>query len=81
MYLANTFERYQEIWRTAGFGAEARGEGSLTLLPAGTGNIAGNSYAPIPVDSFPLLESGEIIIVGLFRSCMQGVVGGQDFTV
>jgi hypothetical protein len=56
-------------------------ETSLRLSRAGTGNIAGNSGAPIPVDPCPLFESGEIIIGGVFRIRMQVVVKGQDLTV
>ena len=40
--------------------AEDRRDASLRLLRAGTGNIATNSGAPIPLDSIPLFESREI---------------------
>src|SRR5512139_2346252 len=51
------------------------------VLRAETGSIAGNPGAALPIDSSPLFESGEIIIVGVFRICMHGVVAGRDLTV
>ena len=37
-----------------GVKAEAHGEASLRLFPARTGNIAGNSGAPVPFDPLTL---------------------------
>jgi len=71
----------QEIWGTAGFKAEDRREVGLGLLQAGTGSFAGNPGAPISLDPCHLFESGEISIVGVFKICMQGVLGGRDLTV
>jgi len=41
-------------WGTAAFKAEDRSEVGVGLLPAGTGSIAGNPDAPIPLDPFTL---------------------------
>jgi hypothetical protein len=43
--------------------------------------MAGDSGAPIALDSCPLFESGEITIDGVFRICMEEVVEGRDLSV
>ena len=70
-----------EIGDTAAFKAGDRGEMGLWLLRAGIARLAVNLGAPIPVDPFTLFESGEIIIDGVFRICIHGVVEGRDLTV
>jgi hypothetical protein len=64
----------KEIWGTAGFKAEDRGEMGVGLLPAVTESIAGNPGAPLPFDRCPLFESREISIVGVLRISMHRVV-------
>lgn len=59
-----------------GINAENHAETSLLLLRARTGNIPANSGAPIPLDPFPLFESGETIIDGVFRIFLQVVLRG-----
>ena len=54
------------------------GEGSLRRLLDGIGNIPGNPGVPFPFDPFTLFESGEIIIPGVSRICVQVVGGGRD---
>jgi hypothetical protein len=53
----------------------------LGLLQAGSGNIPGNPGAPIRIDPFPLLESREIIIGGVFRAGMETIAEGLDVAV
>ena len=36
-------------------------------MEIGSGTIHGNSGAPIPLDPFPVFESGEIVIDRVFR--------------
>jgi hypothetical protein len=66
---------------TARFKVGDRGEMGLWVLRAGTGSIAGNPRAPIPLDPCPLFESREISIVGVLRISMHGVVAGGVFAV
>jgi hypothetical protein len=47
---------------------------SSRLLQAETGSIVGNPGAPTPVAPFPHLESGEIIIRGVFRMFMSSII-------
>jgi hypothetical protein len=61
-----------------GVKVEDYGDGSLRLLRAGTGNIAGSSGKPIPVGPFPLFAAEGVTIDRAFRICMQGVIGGLD---
>ena len=44
----------------------------------GKGTIYRNSGTSIPFDSFPVFESGEIVIGRVFRSCVQVVVGDRN---
>ena len=53
----------------------------MELLRAGTGSIAGNPGAPHPCDPCRLFVSGEIIIHGVFRISLNGVVEGRDLAV
>ena len=64
-----------------GVKAADQAETSLRLSRAGTGNIPGNSAAPIPVDPCPLFESQDVTIDRVFRISVQGVVGGRDLPV
>ena len=54
---------------------------SLRFLRTGTRNLAEYSGAPIPLDPYPLFDSGETTIDRVFRICMQVVVEGRDLTV
>jgi hypothetical protein len=71
----------QEIWGTAAFKAEDHREVGGNLLRAGTGSIAGNPGAPLPLDPCPLFESREISIVEVLSISLPGVVEGRDPTV
>jgi hypothetical protein len=57
-----------------GVKAADQAETSLRLSRAGTGNIPGNSGAPIPVDPCPLFESGEITIDRMFHGFLSSNV-------
>jgi|OpeIllAssembly_1097287.scaffolds.fasta_scaffold2622287_2 hypothetical protein len=63
-----------------GVKAADQAETSLRLSRAGTGNIPGNSAAPIPVDPCPLFESRDVTIDRVFRISVQVVVEGRDLT-
>ena len=63
-----------------GVKAADQAETSLRLSRAGTGNIPGNSAAPIPVDPCPLFESQDVTIDRVFRISVQVVVEGRDLT-
>jgi hypothetical protein len=71
----------QEIWGTAAFKTEDHREVGLGLLRAGTGSIAWNPGARLPLDPCPLFESRRISIVGVLRISLPGVVEGRDPTV
>jgi hypothetical protein len=57
-----------------GVKAADQAETSLRLARAGTGNIAGKSGAPIPVDPCPLFEAGEITIDRMFHGFLSSNV-------
>jgi hypothetical protein len=48
--------------------------GSLRLLPAGTGNIAGDPGTAIPPDPSTVFESREVVIDRIVIICVEGVI-------
>ena len=51
--------------------AKDDGGGSLSLLPAGIGNIAGDPGTVIPLDPSAVFESREVVIDRVVRLCGQ----------
>ncbi|MFA9614504.1 MAG: hypothetical protein ACERK9_11215 [Deltaproteobacteria bacterium] len=54
--------------------AKDDGGGSLRLLPAGTGNIAGDPGTAIPPDPSTVFESREVVIDRIVRICVEEVI-------
>ena len=67
-----------DVFRCLKTGNTRQWRGSALAVRGGIGTIHGNWNTPIPLDSFPAFESGEVVVDRVFRIGVEMVIRDRD---